>query len=400
MKLTKKILEQLIKEEITLTGKAQAQQFLKLLSKKKKVSMLKKVFKVLNKLNQFPLVPPPPFTGLYGDYLSEQIIETYKKDGIDAALLKAAELIAEQIPFAGSIMDLDELIKYIAPKTSKGFEAAKQSSLTTDNPAARRGSEFMRLKDMIREELSLIEREILDPPPEFEVPERYESQVPEATKILDKIMGVQTGILTDPCLKKQSTKDNFKKLLSNLSKLSTKNLDYLENELAYYIEYEKKDLKAPDGFRYQDKLKLQKEVDEYYEMEELINNISSGRIDLLPKEHKETYEFVINLDNDIQTPMDFIKFVRDGQERRIKNINRLKREVKETACKVRIYTRVYEAVSEINIQKAQAQSDKEQKIKIMSAIETETGYAVKLSDGKVYYVPYEKVAEFKKEFGL
>ena len=46
MKLTKKILEQLIKEEITLTGKAQAEEYLKLLPKKEKVSMLKKVFKV------------------------------------------------------------------------------------------------------------------------------------------------------------------------------------------------------------------------------------------------------------------------------------------------------------------------------------------------------------------
>ena len=360
MKLTKKILEQLIKEEITLTGKAQAQQFLKLLSKKKKISMLKKVFKVLNKLNQFPLVPPPPFTGLYANYLSEQIIETYKKDGIDAALLKAAELIAEQIPIVGSIMDLDELIKYIAPKASKDFEAAKQFSLTTKNPATRRASEFMRFKDMIREELSLIEREILDPPPEFERAERYESQVPEATKILDKILGVQTGIFSDPCLKKQTTKNNFKKLLSTLPKLSTKNLEYLENELAYYIEYEKDDLKAKDGYRYQDKAKLQLKVDTYYEIEELINNISSGRMDLVSKEDKETMEaFISQGAFDIHSQADFLKFIKSGQESRIESINRLKRKVKENACKLRIYNRVYEAVSEINIQKAQAQSDKQ-----------------------------------------
>lgn len=159
MKLTKKILEQLIKEEIELTGKAQAEEYLKLLPKKDKASMLKKVFKVFKPIlryaNKVTGVPPaaiaatiPGGTHFFVQQTMRDIEKTYKKDGIDAALLKTAEIVAENIPLAGELMGLDELIKYIAPKASKSFEAAKQSSLTTKNPATRRAVGLMRLKAM------------------------------------------------------------------------------------------------------------------------------------------------------------------------------------------------------------------------------------------------------------
>ena len=267
------------------------------------------------------------------------------------------------------------------------------------------------LEQLIKEELSLIERKIIDPSPEMQQklrdilqtapsawePHRletdirigYESQVPEAAKILDKIMGIDTGIMKDPCLKKQTTKNNFKKILSNLPKLSTKNLDYLENELAYFIENSQSSA---------DEKELQFYIDQYYRNEEVARALESGRMDLLSKKDREDTEYLIKLKND--SVADVMKYLKKTQEDMVRTINDIKRELKEAACAKRVYTRVYETVSEINIQKAQAQSDKEQKIKIMSAIEYERGYVVKLSDGKVYNVPYEKVAEFKKEFGL
>ena len=255
------------------------------------------------------------------------------------------------------------------------------------------------LEQLIKEELSLIERNIFDDNPQAVLdafrelgiePPYAIAQVPEAIKILDKIMGVDTGIMKDPCLKKQTTKNSFKKILSNLPKLSTKNLDYLENQFAFFIE----------NFVRVDKLKkeLQFYIDQYYRNEEVISALESGRMDLLSKEDREDAEFLIKRKNG--SVANAIKHSKKSKEGTVRAINYIKRELKKAACEKRVYTRVYETVSEINIQKAQAQSDKEQKIKIMSATETETGYVVKLSDGKAYNVPYEKVAEFKKQFGL
>ena len=413
MKLTKKILEQLIKEEITLTQKAPFKLIPKDIYKQIDLELKPKAgFKLKPKKFSSFVKSLPVIGRTVGNLLDVpdlmRLDQVYEKQGAEAALKELGRFALGFAPGIGELMLISDLADKYQDKKLKATVNALYMPLRSDGAkiSAEKGRPRLtplrtprvgvnpfkesKLKQIIKEELSLIEREILDPPPGMEVPERYESQVPEATKILDKILGVQTGIFSDPCLKKQTTKNNFKKLLSTLPKLSTKNLDYLENELAYYIEYEKEDLKAPDGYRYQDKLELQEAVDEYYEMEELINNISSGRIDLLSKEDQKVVELLINLDNDIQTPMDVIEFIRDGQERRIKDINRLKRKAKQDACKVRIYTRVYEAVSEINIQKAQAQSKKQKKgggtITIYDKQGNIIGYQGVDQDGKIFSI--------------
>ncbi len=390
MKLTKKILEQLIKEELT------GDTVLFKISKKDKKRLAKKIdlelktnpdFKLKTKKFSRFLKSLPGFGRLLTNVVDlprfmTKLDQVYKKQGIGPAMMEVSKFIMGFAPVVGELMLISDLAdRYQDEKlklytrmylnknlpTITGIRPEKGPPRLTPLQNPRYGTNPL---DRLKVPFPRVPPELLNQL----IKEEGDNETMDETKeLLKKLVG---GIaLEDPCLKKQKTMPLFKNIMKSLYKLPAKDLTYVENSLYDMTEFTK------DIINYAKKSIIEN-VEVYEEVEQTFEDVKRGDF---------SSEAAQDMRDNIETGRMTVKDYLELQEDMLSKINSSRKAIAEYKCRVTIFNKISKIAAELSGDMYQDQSDK-QKVSgeldySLTAIRDKKGN-VKQYQGSVYSIPF------------